>query len=125
MQRRRRAGFSLLEVAITLAVLTVVSLSSLLAIVPVARQSRLNREVETANAEARTVLEKIQSAPFHNIPALYPDAVNIPIPTLLSGSVTVDYADPNADPLFVQVTVAWTSRDGGAYSRTFITVRTE
>ena len=98
----REHGFSLLEVVITIALLTSVALSVAILLVPIARQSRIQRETEIANIAARKVLEKVQATPFHEIVTAYPNGDIHAIPDLPSGRIVVTYADPDADPLFLR-----------------------
>ena len=123
--RERNGGFSLLEVVVTIAILSSVALATTLLLVPVARQSRIGRETEVANIEARKVLEKIQALPFKDIILTYPQGARIPIAGLPSGRIDISYVDPAADPLIIQADLTWQSSDLGAMQRTFNTVRTE
>ena len=122
---RRRGGFTLLEVVLTIAILSAVALATTLLLVPVARQSRIGRETEVANLEARKVLEKFQALPFKDILKTYPQATSIGVPALPGGNIVISYADPAADPLVIQANLTWQSADLGLMQRTFNTVRTE
>jgi type II secretory pathway pseudopilin PulG len=125
MDRRQVEGFSLLELVITIAILTTATLTAMLLLVPVARESRVRREVQIANLAAKRALERIQTTPFNDIVDAYPQGYAEPVAWLPSGALTVQYVDPTADPLSIQVTMSWVSGEVGAMSRTFSTVRTE
>lgn len=125
IQPRLERGFSLLELMITVAILATVTLAAALVVVPVARESRLRREVETASTAARQVLEKIQATSFGNIVSTYPQGYVQSIPGLNSGSLQVVYADPTVDPLEIRVDLSWDSPEAGTITRTFQTIRTE
>jgi len=125
MNRRQTGGFSLLELVITIAILATATLAATLLLVPVARESRVRREVQVANLAARRVLERLQTTPFNDIPTVYPQGHVETIPELPAGSLTVQYVDPAADPLVVQVTLGWSSPEIGSMARTFNTIRTE
>ena len=103
----------------------VAALSAALILVPVARQSTLRREVQTANMAARKVLEKIQATPFTEILNTYPQSHVEPITELPSGTLTISYADPAADPLVMRVDLSWENAQAGTLERTFDTVRTK
>lgn len=121
----RSGGFSLLELSITIAILLSATLAAMLLLVPVARQTRLRREVETANSAAQRVLERIQATPFKDILKVYPQSHSEAIPGLNSGTVTITYADITADPLLIQADLSWNNSEAGTLQRTFNTVRTE
>lgn len=121
----RERGISLLEVVVGISILTSLALSAILIIVPVSRQARINREVATANTEARRVLEKVQASKFKDIVTMYPNGAEAPIITLPKGKVTTTYEDPSADPLIMRAVLTWDSPDLGPMMRTFFTVRTE
>jgi type II secretory pathway pseudopilin PulG len=121
----RGRGISLLEVIVGIAILTSLALAAILIIVPVSRQARINREVATANTEARRVLEKVQAAKFKDIVVLYPNGSAAPIISLPGGKVTTTYENPAADPLILRAVLTWDSPDLGPMMRTFFTVRTE
>jgi Tfp pilus assembly protein PilV len=123
--RRPPEGLSLLEVVVTIAVLTGVALGAALLLAPMARQARINRETSIANVETQRVLEELQAAPLRDIVALYPQGSVRPIPQLPGGSLRVSYVDPAADPLVVDVELTWNSPDLGSMQRSFHTIRTE
>ena len=118
-------GFSLLEVSITIAILLSATLAAILLLVPVARQARLRREVETANSAAKRILERIQATPYKDIVTLYPQSYSEVITGLNAGSITITYVDPAADPLLIQADLTWNDPESGTLQRTFNTVRTE
>jgi type II secretory pathway component PulJ len=122
---RRDGGISLLEVAVTIALLTSVALATAILLVPVARQSRIQRETEVANLAARRVLEQFQATPFSDLVADFPDGSVQTIPDLPSGTITISYADPAADPLVLTANLTWESPELGTMQRTFNAVRTE
>lgn len=122
---RREGGLSLLEVVITIALLTAVGLATAILLVPIARQSRIQRETDVANLAARRILEQIQATPFNDIVANFPDGSVRVIPELQGGAITISYADPAADPLVVRANLTWESPEVGTMQRTFDTVRTE
>lgn len=124
-RRSREAGLSLLEVVLTMALLTSMALGTSLLVIPIARQSRVGREIQAANTAARDVLEKIQATPFKDILTTYPHSSEHTVPSLENGAVRVLYDDPAADPLLVRAEVSWSSPDFGNMTRTFHTVRTE
>lgn len=125
IQSQFQRGFSLLELMITVAILTSVTLAAALVVVPVARESRFRRQVEAANTAALRVLEKIQTTSFGNLVGTYPQGHVETIPGLNSGSLTIQYVDPAADPLEIQLDVSWNSPEAGTIARTFHTMRTE
>jgi hypothetical protein len=110
---------------LAIAILTAVTLATTLLIVPIARQTRINRETEVATAAAQRVIEKFQATPFHQLVTLYPQGTTMTVPDLPSGSIAVSYADPDADPLLIRVDLSWQSEDLGSMLVNFHTVRTE
>jgi prepilin-type N-terminal cleavage/methylation domain-containing protein len=120
----RRAGFSLLEVMVGVAILATLTLSSMLVFVPVSRQARINREVAMANSEARRILEKVHAVPFTKVQDLFPDGIEIPIAALPDGKIVTSYVDPATDPLVMRAVLTWDSPNVGPMMRTFFTVMT-
>lgn len=123
--RRREDGFTLFEIVVTIGLLAIVSSSVLMTVVPVGRQSRLNREMEIAASSARNLVARIQVTPFNELLEVYPEGTVIAVPELDSGNLTVAYEDVNTDPLVVLIDLTWTSPDIGPVTTDFVTVRTE
>ena len=122
---QQRAGLTLLEVVLAIVLLTSLALATLVLLVPIARQSRVNREVHTADTEVKKVLERIHATPFNDLLTLYPPGTSQPMTGLASGQLVVNYVDPAADPLEIQVTFSWSSPNLGSMKKTFTTARTE
>jgi prepilin-type N-terminal cleavage/methylation domain-containing protein len=131
-------GFTLIEITISIVILTVLALTTAMIVVPISRQQRTARESELANAAVRGVLESIQATPFSQIRGNFPSEDVIDVSALPEGELVLSYfrkddsgetvpvlADEEADPLFIQVDLTWTSPDWGEVERTFHTVRTE
>ena len=121
----RRAGLTLLEVIITIALLTSVTLGTTMVLVPVARQSRINRETTLANAQVRRVIEGLLTIPFPDIVRTYPDGSVLELENLPAGTLSVSYVDPSANPLEIHLELAWTSPDMGSMAFSFVTTRTD
>lgn len=118
-------GLTLLEVVVTITILTSLTLGMTLVLVPVARQSRISRETTLANAEARRIIERILALPFRDIVTTYPDKSDVKMQDLPDGTLSVNYVDPTADPLEIHLDLRWTSPDMGSVVVSFVTVRTE
>jgi Tfp pilus assembly protein PilV len=118
-------GLTLLEVTFAVVILSAVSLSMAQLVVPIAGQSRLNRERSLANLGAKRVLERIQATPFDDMLGAFPDGSTLEVPTLPEGKITVTYADTNADPLEIRVDLTWNSQDAGSMEREYYTAKTE
>jgi len=119
------AGFSLIETVVAAALLGVLTLSTLLTIIPISRQTRLSREVEAATYAVSDTLERIHATPFNEILILHPDGQSLDVDTLPSGQLSITYDDPTADPLVMTISLSWVAEDGGSIVREFTTVRTE
>jgi len=112
-------------VTIAIVILTVLSLTTALVLVPVSREHRTARQTDVANSAVRNILESVHATPFNEIVNRYPDGGVIPIPALPGGQVTISYTDPTADPLYMQLDLSWNSPENGLMQKTFYTVRTE
>jgi type II secretory pathway pseudopilin PulG len=123
--RDRVRGMSLLEVVIALGILTALALATVLILVPVSRQGRINRETSTADAAVQRTLEEIHATPFNDLLDQFPDGSDEIVPDLPDGSLAVSYADPTADPLEIELTLSWMSPEIGAMEVVFNTLRTE
>ena len=136
------AGFTLLEVMISIAILAVVGLASAMVMIPVVQAQNETREFTQTTALSRAVLEELYSQSLEELTnsvdgyllstkwpktgrqifgeELSNNESNDPtIPT-----ITVYTNDLDADPLEIQVTVTWSGRDSGQLSREFWVIRT-
>lgn len=118
-------GFTLLEVALAIAILSALSLSTFHVVGPIARQAHTNREMEQATIEVKKILEKVQTMPFRDITRVFQEQRRIKVASLLNGEIRVDYDDNEADPLHMRVEITWDSSELGPVSKSFLTVRTE
>ena len=126
-------GFTIIEVVISLTVFAVMSLSTLLVLLPVNRQAEITRRARTAAWEAERIIERIQAAPFSTVLTSYPQGHVIRLPSLEDGSVTIQYADVPTEPLDIttdlldiSVTVTWPNpRDDFETTRTFRTLKAQ
>ena len=110
---------------ITIALLTMVTLGTTTVLVPVTRQSRINREITLANAQVRRVIEGLMTIPFRDIVRTYPDGSILELEDLPAGTLSVSYVDPSANPLEVHLDLEWTSPDMGSMAFSFVTARTD
>ncbi|MEM7261551.1 MAG: hypothetical protein AAF488_06130 [Planctomycetota bacterium] len=115
----------MVEVMIAIAILATLALSTLLTLVPIGRQTRLNRELQAATHAVGDVLERIHATPFNDLQTLYPDGQTASVSELQDGQLTVSYDDPTADPAILTLTLSWNSPQISPVTRTFTTVRTE
>ncbi len=122
---RVQSGFSLLEVTIAIVILTVLSFTTALVLIPVSREHRSARETDVANASVRTILEEVHATPFNEILTRYPDGDQIAIVGLTNGLIAVSYENAAADPLVMRLDLSWDSPEQGPMQRSFFTVRTE
>ncbi len=125
MAARRCSGFSLLEVYMAVALLGTVASSAMLTLVPVGRQVRINRDMDSVVNQAKDVMERINVVPFSEVTVTYAPGTTIPLTGVDGGDLVVTYEDAAADPLQVRLTANWTSVDLGPIQRIFSTVRTE
>ena len=136
------AGFTLLEVLISIAILAVVGLASAMVMIPVVQAQNESREFTQATAMSRAVLEELYSRSLEDL--TNPDdgyllAANWPKkgdqiygetpplselndPTIPTVSVSTGNLD--ADPIEILVTITWTGRDSGLITKEFWVVRT-
>ncbi len=120
----RRGGFTILEITVAISLMAVVALSVLLTFAPLARHSRLSKEMETAAAEVTNFLEQFQTTPYDQALAAFPDGQVLPVPALASGQVSCVYEDVDADPLVLSLQLTWESPDAGTMTRDFTAVKT-
>jgi type II secretory pathway pseudopilin PulG len=118
-------GLTLLEVTLTVVLMTVLALSVGLLVVPTARQTRINREAMAANGVARSAIEAVHSTAFPDVLEKYPQGSTESVPALPGGQLQFSYEDPAADPLRVRIDLTWSSLDLGTVQRSFFTAKTE
>lgn len=136
------AGFTLLEVMLSIAILAVVGLASAMVMIPVVQAQNESREFTEATAMSRAVLEELYSRSLEELTNTedgYLLGSNWPqkgtqiygeTPTLLElsdptiPSVMISTGDLDADPIEILVTVTWSGRDSGPIQKEFWVVRT-
>jgi prepilin-type N-terminal cleavage/methylation domain-containing protein len=135
-------GYTLLEVMIALALLTVVGTAAAMLMLPILDEQNHTREVTRATGHTRAVIEELNSRTledltnsqdgyllssnwpkkgrqvFDETPTLL-EMADLTIPTL-----DVSVTDIEADPLEILVQVTWEGRDEGQVQHQFWVVRT-
>ena len=93
------------------------------------------KEHSIAVADAITMMESIKSATFDSATTLFPNGVSDGSPSnpyedmvggysLINESITVTYADPNANPLEICTTINWRDNYGKVYNISMSTFKT-
>lgn len=135
MAQKRSKGFTLVELMVTVFILTVglsalmEGFASLLYLIDTAR------EETTATADLRNMFERIKSSSFDQTPTRFPHGtVDGPVSarywtlignyTLKNENITVTYTNPAADPLEVRAIVQWRDTRGKNRNLTFSTFKT-
>ncbi len=109
---------------IALSLLSILALSTMLAVIPIGRQARLSREMNTAATALRSVLEQVQTLPFDSLPSRYTQGQVVPMAALSGGQMVINYTDPTVDPIEISIVISWNSPEIGPYLRTFTTLKT-
>lgn len=140
--RGAAGGMTLIEIMITVTVLSVFVAAGGLVLASLARQGELNHDLAVVNSEVGNALALVHAAPFDSIAQELLNDGSIDLgnftyrkiltgaPTYLpQGSVTVQFRDVSAggvlpDPLCIDVTAEWTNTHSGHQLRSFVTVRT-
>ncbi len=140
--RGAAAGMTLIEVMITVTVLSIFVAAGGLLLATLARQGELNHDLAVVNSEVGNALALVHASPFDTIAQELLSDGSIDLgnytyrkiltgaPTYLpQGSVTVQFRDVSVggilpDPLFIDVTAEWTNTHSGHQVRSFVTVRT-
>lgn len=125
-------GFTILEVMITAALFTVVSLALAMIVIPVSREQRASREIEAATSHARNIIEELQTLPYPQVvercdPATWPQSVALtgdPEAPSVVGTLEVNAVDLDADPLQIEIKISWSSHDLGDREQTYWVLRT-
>ena len=135
-------GYTLLEVMIALALLTVVGTAAAMLMLPILDEQNNTREVTRATGHTRAVIEELNSRTLEDLTNTqdgYLLSSNWPkkgsqvfgeTPTLLEmadltiPTLDVSVTDIEADPLEILVEVTWEGRDEGQIQHQFWVVRT-
>lgn len=126
-QRSSRRGFSLIELIISIALLSIGAISIYHAIFSYLELSEMANDRNIAFFDLETALEDIRSTPFDRIVDTYPDGSTITkfdALHLKNESVVVRYRNPNRDPLVITATISWEDSKGRARSESMHTART-
>ncbi len=121
------SGFTLVEILITVCILSVGILSALMFYTSASRSTRLSQDMTVAVTDAGSVLEEMVSRPsLADITATdwTAWAAASGLNTLPSQTLAVVYANPAADPLHIEVTVNWI-RNVRAHHVTLVTEMTK
>jgi len=131
-------GFTLVEVMITVAVVSLALFGLLAANTAIQRSNRTSFDRTVALQHANQILERIRDSAntsTNNAVTTYPHGAVIPVPNyttnvneqLIGQQVVVTYVDTTTNPLDVTVTVNWQDQGTRAVStslRSFVTQRT-
>ena len=129
-KRQNIRGVSLLEVMIAVAI---IAIGAIVLVAQLESSYKINndtRETNKAMAHLEAAMEKVINTTFSNIITTYPQNGSVYLTEidcsdlLPSEHIVVTYADPDADPLEVRVTITWTSFNGRNKSRTLTTMVT-
>jgi prepilin-type N-terminal cleavage/methylation domain len=132
MNLKSEKGFTLVEVMITMVVVLLLLVGFLGSATAIQAANLAAYERSIALQDANRVIETLRSAAAvgtfpENVTDLYADGGEVSgYEALTDEVVTVDYADPEADPLDVTVTVSYSengNRDMSVTLRTYITQR--
>ena len=111
---KNTSGLTLIEVLVSFFILSVGILSSLMFFTSATASTELARDMTTANTHAEYVLEEMHSrAALTDITAEeWPDWTSANgLNTLPQETITVTFTDPSADPLPINVTVTWKTKE--------------
>ena len=129
-KKKNEGGISLIEVTFAVAIISV-GVSVLMSQLECSyKVNSVNRETNKAMAHLEAALEKVTNTPFSRITSDFPNGSNVYLgeidnsDLLRSEYITVNYLDPDADPLQVAVTIQWTSFDGRQRTRSLATMVT-
>lgn len=135
MKLRRQKGTSLMEILVATFVFTIAMgglLSSILAIVNLID---LAQDTTIATANLNNMMEKIRATPFAYMTSRFTDDQadgpgGNPYQSIVGGytltneQITANYADVNADPLEINLTLNWNDKRGRPRSISMSTFKT-
>lgn len=125
--RPRRGGFTLIEVMVATAMLSVAALVAFPTILSFIQLSDAARQEDLATQDLMAAVEDVVATPFSRLTTTYADGQEIPKYALLhlpQERIVVDYVDPNADPLHIAIVATWADAKGHPRQETFRCVRT-
>jgi prepilin-type N-terminal cleavage/methylation domain-containing protein len=127
-----KSGFTLIELIITVSILVVALTAYVWSTFTMQQTTEEAFEQLIATQDANQVIEQMRSTASTglfptNVVTAFPNNTAVPgFANLQTQQVTVNYANPAADPLDVTVSVAWTTtnqRQANTSLRTYITQR--
>lgn len=135
MKRKNAKGMTYVEILIAAAVFILAVGSLLNSLTAVVYLINLSGEQSVAIADIRNMMERIKVTAFANTVNLFPNGdVDGPVYnsyssivggyTLNNEHITVTYANPNADPLEISVTLTWQDKRNHNQSLTVYTFKT-
>lgn len=127
MKIRGRKGTTLVEILIATFVFTVALAALLSSISGTLYLLDLSKDTTIANSDLRNIMELIRTTSFANMIQLFPDGVvDGPVSNsyqlaiggyrLGNEHITVTYANPNSEPLEIQVNLTWIDKRTRSHS---------
>jgi type II secretory pathway pseudopilin PulG len=132
---KSKSGVTFIEVLVSVLILIVAAVAIIQSYLLNVYFSRANDERTTAMAHLSNIVEAVISTPFSNIVVNFPDGdVDGPAGNnyaaivggyiLKNEHITVDYVNPNSDPLEIIATLDWLNVKGMQQSIVLITKKT-
>lgn len=128
-----KAGFTLLEITLALAVFTIIMGATAQALITYYVALDMQNQRTAAVEACRGLLSDMRDLRDNNsgsfpesVTTQWPDGATVPIAGLRAGqSMRVDYVNPQANPLEVRVTAQWMDIQGHPVSVSLSTVLTD
>jgi len=115
-----QSGMSLVELIVSMSILSVVLLSMIYGMLINNRMQHNSRLRDRAIADMESVRERLLSTPFEDLATLYPNNSTIPALNNVPGEIiTITYpnGDLTEDPLRILITVQWKNNLNATISR--------
>ena len=125
--RNDTGGFTLIERILAISLLAIGAISIFHSAFSYQDLSEMAHERNIAYFDLETVLEDIRSTPFDQIVDKYPDGATVPKFNglhLNREQVTIEYRNPNRDPLIITATIRWRDNKGHPREESMFTART-
>lgn len=134
MLKKDRKGISLIDILVSLFILTLSGAALLSLLLSALYFIDLSREQSIAVSDLRNMMESVRATPFSNMPANFPNNTQdgpssrryytlIGGYNLRSEHITVTYANTLSDPLEVKVTLSWQNKYGRLMSSSMSTFK--